>query len=154
VPVLIPAKVPEPGNVGSVNNWILTGLPDGYYSWTLNTLDASYMVSSQSVGEFSVGSVSTGKELESRSDDYQLGQNNPNPFNNRTEIKFSIPNGTRVTLQVFDTKGLEVATLLDKELKPGSYKCEFDAAGLPSGQYLYILRAGKYVRTKKMLINR
>lgn len=154
VPVLIPLKVPEPGNVGSGNNWVLTNLPDGNYSWTLHTIDASYMASSQSAGAFSIGSISALDDRESHSDDYLLAQNYPNPFTNRTEISFSIPDETRVTLQVYDAKGVKVATLLDKEMHAGNHTCEFDATGLSSGEYLYSLRAGKFVRTMKMLRNR
>ena len=92
---------------------------------------------------------------------YQLYQNYPNPFNPTTKIKFSIPTNeigeaSNVKIIVLDILGNEVATILDKELLPGSYKIEFgamiDNRQLVSGIYFYQLRAGGYIQTKKMLI--
>ncbi len=59
-------------------------------------------------------------------------------------------------LVVFDLLGKEVATILDKELLPGSYEIEFEAMidnwQLVSGIYFYQLRTGGFVQTKKMLL--
>ncbi len=94
---------------------------------------------------------------------YQLYQNYPNPFNPTTKIKFSIPTnqigGTSIVkIVVYDVLGNEVATILDKELLPGSYEIEFgamiDNRQLVSGIYFYQLRAGGFVQTKKMLLLR
>ena len=94
-------------------------------------------------------------------DGYQLYQNYPNPFNPITKIKFSIPSnqiGKSIDVQivVFDLLGNEVATILDKELFPGSYEIEFGAMvsnrQLVSGIYFYQLRIGGFVKTKKMIL--
>ncbi len=94
-------------------------------------------------------------------DGYQLYQNFPNPFNPTTKIKFSIPANeigepSNVKLVVFDLLGKEVATILDKELLPGSYEIEFEAMidnwQLVSGIYFYQLRTGGFVKTNKMLL--
>ena len=93
--------------------------------------------------------------------DYQLYQNYPNPFNPITKIKFSIPTNqigetSNVKIVVYDILGNEVATVLDKELLPGSYEIEFgamiDNRQLVSGIYFYQLRTGGFVHTKKMLL--
>ena len=42
---------------------------------------------------------------------YELLQNYPNPFNPVTNIKFSIPNSSVVTLKIFNNMGQEVETL-------------------------------------------
>ena len=95
--------------------------------------------------------------------DYQLYQNYPNPFNPTTKIKFSVPSSQigkslNVQIVVFDILGNEVATILDKELLPGSYEIEFGATidnrQLVSGIYFYQLRAAGFVQTKKMLLIR
>ena len=92
---------------------------------------------------------------------YQLYQNYPNPFNPTTKIKFSIPSSQigkslNVQIVVFDILGNEVATILDKELLPGSYEIEFGAKinnrQLVSGIYFYQLRVGGFAQTKKMLL--
>ena len=92
---------------------------------------------------------------------YQLYQNYPNPFNPTTKIKFSIPSNqigetSNVKLVVYDILGNEVATILDKELLPGSYEIEFGATidnrQLVSGIYFYQLRVDGLAQTKKMLL--
>ncbi len=86
-----------------------------------------------------------------------LYQNYPNPFNPSTKIRFSIPVGTGHVpsiLKVYDVLGREVATLVNENLQPGSYEVTFDGTGLASGVYLYRLRAGKFMQTKRMLLLR
>jgi len=94
---------------------------------------------------------------------YQLYQNYPNPFNPTTKIKFSVPSSQigkslNVQIVVFDILGNEVATILDKELLPGSYEIEFGAMigsrQLVSGIYFYQLRVNGFAETKKMLLIR
>ena len=83
---------------------------------------------------------------------FTLYQNYPNPFNPSTTIKYSIPRRTNVTLKVFDVLGSEVATLVKIEQPQGNYEVEFDATSLASGIYLYRIKAGDFVETKKMVL--
>jgi Secretion system C-terminal sorting domain len=83
---------------------------------------------------------------------FSLYQNFPNPFNPLTKINYQIPELSFVSIKVFDVLGNEITTLINEEKPTGSYEVEFKATGLPSGVYLYRLRAGKYIETKKMLL--
>lgn len=93
---------------------------------------------------------------------YILKQNYPNPFNPTTLIKFHIPELSFVTLKVYDVLGKEIATLVNEEKPIGSYEVEFSAKGgstsggdaynLSSGIYFYLLQAGDFVETKKMVL--
>jgi len=84
---------------------------------------------------------------------YALIQNYPNPFNPRTTIKFDIVNNSLVTLKVFNVTGREVATLVNKYMKSGNYKVDFNAgAELPTGIYIYRLEANNTILTKKMVL--
>ncbi|MCK4447216.1 MAG: T9SS type A sorting domain-containing protein [Candidatus Marinimicrobia bacterium] len=90
---------------------------------------------------------------------YVLYQNSPNPVRNRTFIKYSIPEKSKVELKVFDVGGKEVATLLDKEQSGGFYTVNWDIRDisknkLANGVYFYHLKAGNYEETKKMVIVR
>jgi len=90
---------------------------------------------------------------------FLLEQNYPNPFNPATTIKLEIPVGTSrqvgtVSLRVYDALGREVATLVNEEMKPGSYEVKWDATGLSSGVYFYRLKTGGFVETKKMILLR
>ena len=83
---------------------------------------------------------------------FSLGQNYPNPFNPVTNIKFSIPKADYVRLRVYDSRGSEVAVLLNKNMPKGEYTYEFDASNLPSGVYFYSLKTEKFTSTKKMIL--
>ena len=83
---------------------------------------------------------------------YQLHQNYPNPFNPVTKIKFDIrkpdisSGRTPVSLRIYDILGKEVSTLVNNNLKAGTYEVEFDASGFSSGVYYYKLSAGEFFK--------
>lgn len=84
--------------------------------------------------------------------DYSLAQNYPNPFNPSTKINYAIKEKGNVELKVFDLLGSEIATLVNEEQNPGNYEVFFDASKLSSGVYLYIIKAGSFMQTRKMLL--
>ena len=64
-----------------------------------------------------------------------------------------------VVLKIYNILGAEVATLINEELQPGSYKIEFNGSNFASGIYFYKLEAlagnsstGNFVDTKKMIL--
>jgi len=83
----------------------------------------------------------------------------PNPFNMETEIAFSIDSkdGVPVTLTIFDISGCKLRTLVSGSFDRGEYTVKWngkDESGrvVPSGVYLYRLRAGNTVKTKKLVL--
>ncbi len=84
----------------------------------------------------------------------KLYQNYPNPFNPETAISFQLSSLSFVILKVFDVLGSEVATLVNEEKPQGNYTVSFNANKLSSGIYFYTIRAGKFHRTKKMVLLR
>jgi hypothetical protein len=82
----------------------------------------------------------------------ELLGNYPNPFNPTTTIKFALPVASRVKINVYNTVGQLVETLVDKEMESGYHEVNFDASRLASGVYLYQLQTGAYVSVKKMLL--
>lgn len=81
-----------------------------------------------------------------------LGQNYPNPFNPTTTIPYKLDRAEEVTLKVYNTLGHEVATLVDGRQQAGSHQVTFDASNLSSGIYLYTLKVGNEINTKKMIL--
>lgn len=84
--------------------------------------------------------------------DFRLKQNYPNPFNPSTNIEFSVPQKSFVTLKVFDVLGNEITKLVSKELVAGNYKITFNVSGLASGIYFYKLTSQNIYKIKKMII--
>jgi hypothetical protein len=83
---------------------------------------------------------------------FALFQNYPNPFNPSTTIEFQIPKSGHVKLTVCDLLGREVKTLVNEEMKPGSYQSIFDRSSLASGVYLYRIQANGFVQSKKFVL--
>lgn len=87
---------------------------------------------------------------------FHLSQNYPNPFRDKTAIKYCVAYKTRVLLTVYDAEGNEIEKLVDEEKNPGTYEVEFSTchsreSGNPeSGNYYYRLEAGDYISEKKM----
>ncbi len=89
--------------------------------------------------------------------DMMLGQNSPNPFNNITNIKFTLSQKTDVKLEVLDIFGKTISVLENGTMNAGDHYSQFSAIGsdgnsLPSGTYLYRLTANGEVITAKMTI--
>lgn len=89
--------------------------------------------------------------------EYSLSQNYPNPFNPQTKIKFDIPANvkgqtTNVKLVIYDLLGREVTTLVNEELKPGTYEADWDGSNFSSGVYFYKIITEGFVETKKMIL--
>lgn len=99
------------------------------------------------------------KNQNTHAESYYLGQNYPNPFNSITVIKFSVPGtggftGVKVSIKVFDISGRKVATLVNEEIKHGTYEVRFDVFSgkeLPTGIYYYRMETEKFSETKKMI---
>jgi hypothetical protein len=88
--------------------------------------------------------------------EFYLAQNYPNPFKEKTIIKYCIAYKTRVKLTVYNSEGEEIEILVDEEMKAGSYEIEYNIVemhrdtSLQSGTYYYRLEAGDYRSKKKM----
>jgi endonuclease/exonuclease/phosphatase family metal-dependent hydrolase len=84
--------------------------------------------------------------------EYELEQNYPNPFNPSTTINFSIPKTTEVTLTVYNTLGQKVIELVNEQLETGYYSFNWEAGDAASGIYIYQLKAGEFIQSKKMIL--
>jgi mannose/cellobiose epimerase-like protein (N-acyl-D-glucosamine 2-epimerase family) len=84
----------------------------------------------------------------------KLCQNFPNPFNSATTIRYTLPLGGDVRLAVYDMLGREVAVLEQGRKETGRHEVRLDASALASGTYLYRLKAGGIVQTRRMILLR
>ncbi|MDQ3020120.1 MAG: T9SS type A sorting domain-containing protein [Bacteroidota bacterium] len=79
-------------------------------------------------------------------------KNYPNPFNPTTVISYELLVGSHTKLKVFNIRGNEVATLVNKKQNAGSYSVEFNGSNYPSGVYYYKLEAEGLNEVKKMIL--
>jgi hypothetical protein len=93
-------------------------------------------------------------QMASLPSEYLLDQNFPNPFNPGTVIQYAVPAAGHVSLEVFNLLGEEVAVVVDRMEEAGVKSVTWDAAGLPSGIYLYRLTSGRFTGVKKMMVVR
>ncbi len=101
------------------------------------------------------GGISVGAETERFVElprSFFLMQNNPNPFNSTTEIKYVLPTDCQVRLQVYNILGHRVASLVDGDKKAGYQTIIWDASSLSSGVYFCRLQAGDFEQTRKMVL--
>ncbi len=98
------------------------------------------------------------KDKASSPKSFKLEQNYPNPFNPSTKISWQTPVAGFQTLKVYDILGNEVGTLVNEYKPAGKYEITFSASNnqdhtsLPSGFYIYQLKVGNYVQTRKMIL--
>ena len=89
-----------------------------------------------------------------------LEQNYPNPFSDKTTIRYTLRDAGKVTLDVYDVFGRIVATLVDEVLEAGEHNIPFVVKGagsipsssLPPGVYFCRLRQGSDAITKTMIV--
>ena len=122
------------------------------YFWRVRAFN-QYGVSDWSeIFGFQTEQLSSVSDLNQIPHNFSLSQNYPNPFNPATVIKFSIPKEGKTSLKVYNMLGQEVAALLNQNLSAGSYSVQFNGTNLPSGLYIYVLRAGTKMLSRKMIL--
>ncbi|GAB4341651.1 MAG: hypothetical protein Kow0037_28440 [Calditrichia bacterium] len=152
----------------------LSGLPDGFQYWLMD-LDRRCLLP-QSNGTASVQISEAGEarhlrlilgtaEFAKNSSEgiplvplqFALQQNYPNPFNPETRITYQLPERSEERLEIYNTLGQKVRTLVRGMQDTGIHTVVWDGrdeSGQPaaSGVYLYMLQAGKYRQTRKMIL--
>jgi hypothetical protein len=154
VPVTVPRRLPEPGNVSAATEWLLAGLPDGAYTWTLRAVDAAYAGGVAAEGAFGIGVPTAVETAAGLPRAYEFPQNHPNPFRAATTFGFALPERAHVELCVYDAAGRLVARLLDEPRAPGIHRVPWDASRAASGTYFVRLSAGAFTETRRVVLLR
>lgn len=90
---------------------------------------------------------------------YELAQNFPNPFNPETTIEYGLPASAHATLEVYNLLGQKVVTLASGAHQGRRYRVVWNGENdngesVASGMYLYRLKSGREIITRKMLLLR
>ena len=141
---------------------ILQGTPAGnYYVVVVADVDNNVIESDENNNAASASFVVQGTGVETAAgavpSEYFLSDNYPNPFNPSTTIAFGLPQNGPALLRVFDASGRLIRTLVRQDLNAGAYRIVWDSrdesgSAVPSGVYLYDLRAGDFHRAAKMVL--
>jgi hypothetical protein len=124
-----------------------------------DTIDIQYdlSISSQDVYQFTPADILDVDKEKLVPDHYALAQNYPNPFNPITQIKYSILKAGLVELVVYDVLGREVRRLINTKLQAGNHIAVWDGKNhfgehVGTGMYFYRLKAGTFLKTRKMIL--
>ncbi len=83
---------------------------------------------------------------------FELFQNEPNPFRTATVVCYAVASQERVMISVYDSNGKKVTCLVNGNHIPGIYRLEWSAQGLAPGLYFLKMEAGRFAETKKMIL--
>ena len=118
----------EPKSYSFIDEDVTTGI----YKYRLKQIDFD-------------GSFEYSNEIEVEVDftpkEFVLYQNYPNPFNPSTTIKFSIPEASRIKINIYNSIGEAIENLADGSYEPGNYEIKWNAQNYPSGIYFYTFEA-------------
>ncbi|TKJ40641.1 hypothetical protein CEE37_06670 [candidate division LCP-89 bacterium B3_LCP] len=135
-------------NVGSSQDEIWDA---SSFAFTITTTEAQsgsgddwYFAFSDALGDFATGPV--------HPQEFSLQPPFPNPFNPTTNITFSLPHSSDVSLHVYDVSGRHVDTILNESVGAGVHTLVWDATGKSSGVYLFRLQAGDRVYVERGIL--
>ena len=109
--------------------------------------DNTYASNAISIAEFV-------KIIELSGDNIVLMQNMPNPFKDKTEIEFYLPETTELYLEIYNLLGKKVVTLANGVYEAGTHTIVFNSNKLNQGSYLYKLQTPEFTKTRSMIIVR
>ncbi len=90
-------------------------------------------------------------------DHYGLDQNYPNPFNPTTVIQYQLPEQSHVLIEIYNTRGQRVRTLINQGKAAGRYSVEWNGCDdfgrqAASGTYLFMMKAGTFHKVQKAVL--
>ena len=127
------------------------------YNWVLSSESGDHIL--ENTGEVTVPSADRFilKRESALPETFTLYQNYPNPFNPITILRYDLPEQSYVTLTIYDMLGREITRLVSTTQEAGFRLVQWrgtDNMGraVSAGVYLYQIRAGEFVQTKKMVL--
>ena len=83
---------------------------------------------------------------------YKLCQNYPNPFNPTTTISYTMPENGHVELEIYNSLGQKIETLINKTMQAGIHQITWNAQNVPSGIYFYKIVINNFSQMNKMVL--
>lgn len=104
-----------------------------------------------------ITSLEDAKKMQNIVKSFKLQQNYPNPFNPTTTIEYDIPKSGLVEVSIFDTNGKLISNIINQYQIAGSHKTVWNGQNqsgqkVASGFYVYMVKFGETISSKKMLL--
>ena len=128
-----------------------------YYTYSYNGLESNTADNSHT---YEIGSCNSG-QLTNEEDlvpvIYSLYQNHPNPFNPVTTLRYDLPENSFVNINIYDLMGRNIRSLVKSQQTAGYRSIQWNATNnlgepVSAGMYIYMIQAGKFNQTKKMVL--
>lgn len=81
-----------------------------------------------------------------------LMPNYPNPFNPVTTIEFALPKAQKVKIEIYNTFGQKIETLVSQGYDAGIHKVQWNASQYASGIYFYKMETENFTKTNKLIL--
>jgi len=151
------------GPIFIVNNLINSNTANSEVEIDFNIVELTDMYGNPYLNYESIPGVFYIVETMSNSDtnilpgEFQLAQNYPNPFNPFTTLLYELSENSHVKITIYDMLGRKVKTLINKTQDAGSRTIIWNATNdygepVSAGIYLYQIKAGEHLQTKKMVL--
>jgi flagellar hook assembly protein FlgD len=90
-------------------------------------------------------------------DVFAMHQNYPNPFNPVTQIRYDLPEDSYVSITIYDIMGRNIKSLVNTDQTAGYRSIRWNATNdlgepVSAGMYIYMIQAGEFRQTKKMVL--
>ncbi|MCB5246420.1 MAG: carboxypeptidase regulatory-like domain-containing protein, partial [Candidatus Cloacimonetes bacterium] len=137
-----------------IGNYDVTCSATGYQSQTAN--DITVNPNQTTTLNFIMDVVSNQDEVVPVTATALLG-NYPNPFNPETTIAWCLKEAAPVKIEIYNSKGQRIRTLLDETKAGGWYQTVWNGRDdngdfVSSGVYMYRMSAGSYLASRKMML--
>ncbi len=111
------------------------------------------------MGAFGVGCevLSNSENTSITPTSFVLHQSHPNPFNPTTQIKYDLPEDALVSINIYDLMGRSIKSLVNSNQSAGYRSIQWNATNnlgepVSAGMYIYMIQAGEFRQTKKMVL--
>jgi subtilisin-like proprotein convertase family protein len=142
----------------SLGTWKL--IVEDHGAGDTGSIDEWRLLTTPVLRECEVCPASTGADLVGASASaFGLSQNRPNPFQDRTTIRFELVRSATTSIEIFDVTGRSVRTLVDRALPAGPHTIVWDGRDsqrkpVAGGIYFYRLTSGGQTEIKRMSLVR
>ena len=125
----------------------------GLQSYTVNLFISPniFTASTDSAGYFTINLTEVKEETLPKN--YTISNNYPNPFNPKTRIDFSLPQSSKIKVEIFNSIGQNVGNTIEKEMQAGNNYIDLELNGLPNGVYFARINVNdRYNVVRKMML--